>query len=68
VLDRALVGALDLVERDASGRIVVVDLKTSARRYTDLQVEASLQLSVYSYATAMDGLAGRRTCGCGSTC
>jgi hypothetical protein len=33
-----------------------VDLKTSARRYTDLQVEASLQLSVYSYATAMNGL------------
>jgi hypothetical protein len=35
---------------------VVVDLKTSARKYTDLQVEASLQLSVYSYATAMNGL------------
>jgi len=32
-------------------------IKTSARRYTDLQVEASLQLSVYSYATAMNGLA-----------
>ena len=57
VLDRALVGTLDLVERDAAGRLVVVDLKTSARRYTDLQVEASLQLSVYSYATAMNGLA-----------
>ena len=56
VLDRALVGTLDLVERDAEGRIVVVDLKTSARKYTDLQVDASLQLSVYSYATAMNGL------------
>src|SRR5262249_51750363 len=29
VLDRALVGTLDLIERDADGRIVVVDLKTS---------------------------------------
>ncbi len=57
VLDRALVGTLDLIERDAEGRIVVVDLKTSARKYTDLQVDASLQLSVYSYATAMNGLA-----------
>ena len=57
VLDRALVGTLDLIERDGDGRIVVVDLKTSARKYTDLQVEASLQLSVYSYATAMNGLA-----------
>jgi RecB family exonuclease len=48
VLDRALVGTLDLLERDADGRLVVVDLKTSARKYTDLQVEASLQLSIYS--------------------
>jgi hypothetical protein len=39
------------------GRVVVVDLKTAARRYSDLQVEASLQLPVYSYATAMNGLA-----------
>ncbi len=56
VLDRALVGTLDLLERDAEGRTVVVDLKTAARKYTDLQVDASLQLSVYSYATAMNGL------------
>ena len=57
VLDRDLVGTLDLVERDAEGRLVVVDLKTSARKYSDLQVEASLQLSIYSDATAMNGLA-----------
>jgi hypothetical protein len=30
---------------------------TAARRYTDLQVEASLQVSIYSYATSMNGLA-----------
>lgn len=41
VLDRALVGTLDLVERDARGGLVVVNLKTAARKYTDLQVEAS---------------------------
>ena len=57
VLDRALVGTLDLLERDPAGGLVVVDLKTSARKYSDLQVEASLQLSVYSYATQMNGLA-----------
>ena len=56
VLDRALVGTLDLIERDVEGRTVVVDLKTSARKYSDAQVETSLQLSVYSYATAMNGL------------
>jgi CRISPR/Cas system-associated exonuclease Cas4 (RecB family) len=34
-----------------------VDLKTAARRYSDVHVEASLQLSIYSYATAMLGFA-----------
>src|SRR5262245_18667593 len=29
VLDRDLVGTLDLIERDAEGRLVVVDLKTA---------------------------------------
>jgi Holliday junction resolvase-like predicted endonuclease len=52
-----VVGTLDLIQRDGDGGIVVVDLKTSARKYSDLQVDASLQLSVYSYATAMNGLA-----------
>jgi putative RecB family exonuclease len=53
VLDRDLVGTVDLLERDAQHRVVVVDLKTSARKYSDLQVEASLQLSVYSYAMSL---------------
>jgi PD-(D/E)XK nuclease superfamily len=57
LLDRDLVGSLDLLERDPEGRLVVVDLKTAARKYTDLQVDASLQLSVYSYATTMNSLA-----------
>jgi len=52
VLERDLVGTWDLLERDADG-FVVVDLKTSARKYSDLQVEASLQLSVYNYAVGL---------------
>ena len=32
VLERALVGTLDLLERDAEGGLVVVDPKTSARK------------------------------------
>ncbi len=58
VLDRDLVGTVDLLERDAERRLVVVDLKTSARKYSDLQVEASLQLSVYSYAMSLGPHAG----------
>ncbi|MBI4271988.1 MAG: PD-(D/E)XK nuclease family protein [Candidatus Rokubacteria bacterium] len=57
VLERDLVGTLDLLERDPEGRLVVVDLKTSARKYTSLEVEAALQLSVYSYATGLLGYA-----------
>jgi PD-(D/E)XK nuclease superfamily len=37
VLDRDLVGTLDLVERDAQRRLVVVDLKTAARKYSEDQ-------------------------------
>ena len=37
----------------------MVDLKTAARKYTELQVETSLQLTVYSYAVEMAGLADR---------
>src|SRR5688500_4269042 len=58
VLDRDLVGSVDLLERDAEG-LVVVDLKTAARKYSDLQVEALLQLSVYSYATTIAGFANQ---------
>ena len=55
---RQVVGSLDLLERDAKG-LVIVDLKTAARRYSDVRVEASLQLSIYSYATAMLGFANQ---------
>ena len=57
VLDRDLVGTMDLLERDAERRLVIVDLKSAARKYSDVQVEASLQLSVYSYAATMAGFA-----------
>ena len=34
-----------------------MDLKTSASRYTDLQIETALQLSVYSYAVGLSSFA-----------
>jgi PD-(D/E)XK nuclease superfamily protein len=59
VLERQLVVVMDLLERDREGHLVVVDLKATARKYTELQVETSLQLTVYSYAAEMGGLADR---------
>ena len=41
VLDRDLVGILDLIERDAEGRVAVMDLKTSSGKYPDPQVDLS---------------------------
>lgn len=52
VLDRPLVGELDLVVKDAKGRLVVVDWKTAARRKSDDEVAGDLQATVYSYAIA----------------
>jgi hypothetical protein len=48
VLDRALVGTLDLIERDGEGRVVVVDLKTSARKYQppDRRVPSAVRLQL----------------------
>jgi CRISPR/Cas system-associated exonuclease Cas4 (RecB family) len=57
MLERKLVVVMGLLERDREGHLVVVDLKTAARKYTELQVETSLQLTVYSYAAEMAGLA-----------
>lgn len=55
-LEPALVGIFDLVERDDSGAVVIVDFKTASRKYTDFQVENSLQLALYAYAATFNGL------------
>jgi hypothetical protein len=40
LLDRYLVTTLDRLEKDADDRVVVVDLKTAARKSGDLQAHA----------------------------
>ena len=57
LLEPELIVVLDLIERDRGGQLVVVHLKTASRKYTDIQIEMSLQLSLYSYAVEMAGLA-----------
>jgi putative RecB family exonuclease len=68
VLDRDLVGSVDLLERDAQCGVVVVDLKTSARKYSDLQVEASLQLRSTATRCPSAPTPTRRRSGFASTC
>jgi putative RecB family exonuclease len=47
-----LVGVLDLVLRDASGRIIAVDNKTAAKAYVQENVDSDLQLTCYSWLLA----------------
>jgi len=56
VLGMPFYGAIDLIEEDRDGTIVVVDHKTAARRYSDLQVSQNLQLSIYTLAVKQRGL------------
>ena len=52
-----LVGYFDLVEADSDGSYLVVELKTSAQRYSEMKLKHDLQSTVYSYAMAQMGLA-----------
>ena len=52
-----LVGILDLVESDSDGSYLVVDLKTSSQRYSELKLKHDLQSTVYSFALAQMNLA-----------
>jgi len=52
-----LVGFFDLVEADSDGVYVVVELKTSAMRFSEVKLKHDLQSTVYSYAMAQMGLA-----------
>lgn len=50
-LEKSLVGELDLlVAKGPEGRLTVVDLKTSAKRYSEDKVSRDLQPSAYVYA------------------
>ena len=44
------IGAVDLVERDNSGTIIITDFKTSARAYSNDEVDRNFQLTLYQMA------------------
>ena len=50
-----LSGVFDLVESDEEGSIIVVELKTGAKRFTDDQLDLDLQGTLYSYALSQKG-------------
>ena len=56
-LEPKLVGFFDLIEEDEDGDVSVVEIKSSARKWSAGQVELDLQGSLYAEAVSRSGLA-----------
>ena len=50
-----VIGAIDLIEQDESGTVIITDFKTSARAYSLDEVNRSLQLTIYKIALKLSG-------------
>jgi putative RecB family exonuclease len=46
---------MDLVEEDSAGTIIITENKTSARAYSNSQIDQNLQLTVYQIAARSNG-------------
>jgi putative RecB family exonuclease len=50
-----IIGAVDLVEQDNAGTIIITDFKTSARAYSNDEVDRNFQLTLYQMAYKKNG-------------
>ena len=50
-----IIGAIDLVEEDESGTLIITDWKTSGRAYSNDEVDRNFQLTLYKIATKKNG-------------
>jgi putative RecB family exonuclease len=55
VLSCKLSGIFDLIESDEEDTLVIVELKTSSKRFSDDQIDLDLQGTLYSYALRQIG-------------
>ena len=53
-----IIGAIDLVEEDESGALIITDFKTSSRAYSVDEVDRNQQLTLYQMAMKRNGHAG----------
>jgi len=58
-IDIPIIGAMDLVEEDDSGTVIITDFKTSARAYSLDEVDQNQQLTVYQIAAKKNGFGDR---------
>lgn len=45
-----IIGAIDLIEEDEQGNLIIVDHKTAARAYSKQDIDRSLQMTLYAMA------------------
>lgn len=53
--DIPIIGAMDLIEEDSSGTLIITDFKTSARAYSRDEVDKNFQLTLYQIAAKTMG-------------
>ena len=54
-----IIGAMDLIEEDEAGTVIITDFKTAGRSYSIDEVDKSLQLTIYQLAARANGYADR---------
>ena len=52
-----IIGAMDLIEQDDSGTIIITDFKTAGRAYSKDEVDQNQQLTMYQIAARQNGYA-----------
>jgi putative RecB family exonuclease len=58
-LDIPIIGAMDLVEEDNAGTIIITDWKTAGKAYSNDDVDKNFQLTLYQMAAQANGFADR---------
>lgn len=54
-----IIGAIDLIEEDSSGTIIVTDYKTAGKAYSNDEVDKNFQLTLYQIAVKQNGFSDR---------
>ena len=54
-----IIGAIDLVEEDDSGTIIITDFKTTGRAYSIDEIDQNPQITIYQMAAKANGFADR---------
>ena len=58
-IDIPIIGAMDLVEQDSAGTLIITDFKTSGRAYSKDEVDSNQQLTMYQIAAKQNGYGNR---------